>query len=210
MHPAANAVFGDQADSAARYVQILTTDGIERGLLGPREAERIWERHILNSAALARLPAQGARVLDVGSGAGLPGIPLALTRPDLTVVLLEPLLRRSDFLAEVVDALDLGGRVSVLRGRAEELDERFEVVTARAVAPLGKLVGWTHHLFAATGELLAMKGASAGQELVDAAALLRRYRLGAEVLEVRASPDLEPTHVVRVATVSRETPPSRR
>ena len=100
--------------------------------------------------------------------------------------------------------------MSVLRGRAEELDERFEVVTARAVAPLGKLVGWTHHLFAATGELLAMKGASAGQELVDAAALLRRYRLGAEVLEVRASPDLEPTHVVRVATVSRETPPSRR
>lgn len=210
MHPAARTVFGDQTDAIRRYVRILTTRGIERGLLGPREADRIWERHVLNSAALAGLPADGARVLDVGSGAGLPGIPLALARPDLSVVLLEPLLRRSDFLTEVVDELALGGRVSVLRGRAEDLDEQFDVVTARAVAPLGKLVGWTRHLFAPAGELLAMKGASAQQELVDAAALLRKHRLSAEILAVRASPGLEPTQVIRVAAVSRETVPSRR
>lgn len=149
----------------SRYVDILANRGIEWGLIGPREADRLWDRHVLNSAAMAELPAAGARVLDVGSGAGLPGIPLAIARPDLSVVLLEPLLRRYNFLVEAVAELELGDRVEVRRGRAEDLRESFEVVTARAVAPLGRLVGWTQQLFVPDGELLALKGSSAADEV---------------------------------------------
>ena len=112
VHPAAALVFGDQLETISRYIDILTSRGIDWGLLGPREAERIWERHILNCAALASLPMIGARVADVGSGAGLPGIPLAIARPDLSVVLMEPLLRRSSFLSEAVEELGLGRKVS--------------------------------------------------------------------------------------------------
>ncbi len=153
---------------------------------------------MLNSAVLAGLPGQGARVLDVGSGAGLPGVPLAIARPDLAVVLLEPLLRRYEFLVQVVDELELGDRVQVVRGRAEDLHDNFDVVTARAVAPLGKLLGWTKPLFLPDGELLALKGSSAADEVRDAGKQLRRDRLDAEVLEMRATPEAEPTHVVRV------------
>lgn len=158
----------------------------------------MWERHIFNSAAVARLPAQGARVVDVGSGAGLPGIPLAIARPDLSIVLLESLLRRASFLGEVVSELGLGDRVQVVRGRAEEFEERFDVVTARAVAPLDRLIGWTRHLFEPGGELLALKGSSASQEVRDARGLLRSAGLVAEVLDVQAAAGLEVTHVVRV------------
>ena len=205
VHPAAAAVFGDQVEIISRYVDILISRGIDWGLLGPREADRIWERHILNSAALASLPPIGARVADVGSGAGLPGIPLAIARPDLSVVLMEPLLRRSRFLAEAVEELGLGARVSVARVRAEDVDDHFDIVTARAVAPLGKLVGWTRLLFEPSGELLAMKGSSAQAEMADAAEALRKGGLSAEVLEVRVAVDLEPTTIVRVrrAGVSR-------
>lgn len=200
-------VFGDGLESIQQYVDILASRGIDWGLIGPREADRLWDRHVLNSAALMQVVPDGVRVLDVGSGAGLPGIPLAIARPDLSLVLLEPLLRRANFLTEVVDELGLGDRVEVVRGRAEEYDGSFEVVTARAVAPLEKLIGWTQKLFLPAGRLLALKGATAADEVAAAAGVLRKRKLNAEVVEVAAAADLEPTYVVRVqsASVSRET-----
>jgi 16S rRNA (guanine527-N7)-methyltransferase len=163
------AVFGPATDRAAEYVRLLATDGTVRGLIGPREVPRLWERHLLNSAAIASLVPAGARVVDVGSGAGLPGIPLALARPDLTVTLLEPLARRVAFLTECVDRLGLV-RVTVVRGRAEEGPVRrdlggADVVTARAVAPLDKLAGWCLPLLRPGGRLLAIKGSTATEEL---------------------------------------------
>lgn len=139
---AAAAVFGAEVDRAAAYVTLLATTGVERGLLGPREVDRLWDRHVLNSVAVSHAIGPQASVVDVGSGAGLPGIPLALARPDLVVTLLEPLLRRATFLSEVVDELELADRVSVVRGRAVDPDDRdplghratYDVVTSRAVA----------------------------------------------------------------------------
>jgi len=165
----AGSVFGPAVDAAAEYAQLLATEGTVRGLIGPREVPRLWERHLLNSAAIASLVPVGARVVDVGSGAGLPGIPLALARPDLTVTLLEPLARRVAFLTECVHRLGLE-RVTVVRGRAEEGPIRrqlggADVVTARAVAPLDKLAGWCLPLLRPGGLLLAMKGSTAAAEL---------------------------------------------
>jgi 16S rRNA (guanine527-N7)-methyltransferase len=167
--PEAEAVFGPAVDGAAEYARLLATEGTVRGLIGPREVSRLWDRHLLNSAAIAPLVPSGARVVDVGSGAGLPGIPLALARPDLTVTLLEPLARRVAFLTECVDRLGLE-RVTVVRGRAEEGPVRRElggadVATARAVAPLDKLAGWCLPLLRPGGLLLAMKGSTAAEEL---------------------------------------------
>ena len=171
----ARAVFGPAVDAAIEYVRLLATEGAVRGLIGPREVPRLWDRHLLNSAAIASLVPPGARVVDVGSGAGLPGIPLALVRPDLTITLLEPLARRVTFLAECVDRLGLD-RVTVVRGRAEEGPVRRElggadVVTARAVAPLDKLAGWCLPLLRPGGRLLAMKGSTAAEELAAAGSL---------------------------------------
>jgi len=165
----AGSVFGPAVDAAAEYARLLATEGTVRGLIGPREVPRLWERHLLNSAAIASLVPVGARVVDVGSGAGLPGIPLALARPDLTVTLLEPLARRVAFLTECVHRLGLK-RVTVVRGRAEEGPIRrqlggADVVTARAVAPLDKLAGWCLPLLRPGGLLLAMKGSTAAAEL---------------------------------------------
>src|SRR4051812_36322773 len=142
---------------AERYVELLATDGVERGLVGPREAPRLWDRHILNCLAVATAIPAEATVVDLGSGAGLPGLVLAIGRPDLTVTLVEPLQRRITFLDEVVDALGLE-RVRTVRGRAEELHgrEQFDIVTARALAPLSRLVGWAMPLVAPAGALLAM------------------------------------------------------
>ena len=129
---------------AERYAAILATDGVVRGLIGPREAPRLWERHLLNCAAVGALVPQGSTVCDVGSGAGLPGLVLAVARPDLEVELVEPLLRRTTFLNEAVAALELEN-VTVTRGRAEQLHgvRRFDVVTSRAVAPLTRLLEWS-------------------------------------------------------------------
>ena len=165
----AGSVFGPAVDAAAEYARLLATEGTVRGMIGPREVPRLWERHLLNSAAIASLVSVGARVVDVGSGAGLPGIPLALARPDLTVTLLEPLARRVAFLTECVHRLGLE-RVTVVRGRAEEGPIRrqlggADVVTARAVAPLDKLAGWCLPLLRPGGLLLAMKGSTAAAEL---------------------------------------------
>jgi 16S rRNA (guanine527-N7)-methyltransferase len=173
LSPAARVLFGDGLPLARQYADLLATDGVIRGLIGPREAPRIWDRHLLNCAAMTELIQPNASVVDVGSGAGLPGIVLAVARPDLTVVLVEPLARRTVFLTEAVDRLGLGARVSVLRGRAEEFVHGplsgqlapADIVTARAVAPMDRLTGWCLPLAAVGGRLLALKGASAADEV---------------------------------------------
>jgi len=166
-------VFGPHLEQAERYAALLADAGVIRGLIGPREVPRIWDRHLVNSALIAEGVDHGDTVCDVGSGAGLPGLVLAVVRPDLRVTLLEPLLRRVTFLEETVGALGLGN-VEVLRGRAEDLrDRRFDVVTARAVAPLDRLARWTLPLVRPGGRLLAMKGASAAEEMAEHASALR-------------------------------------
>lgn len=161
---------------AERYAALLATDGVVRGLIGPREAPRLWERHLLNCAVLADLLPEGATVCDIGSGAGLPGVVLAIARPDLSVTLVEPLLRRTTFLEEAVEQLGLG-RVEVVRGRADVLHgkRRFDVVTSRAVAPMERLLGWSMPLVDAHGALVAMKGSSVASEIEEAADTLQRY-----------------------------------
>ena len=167
-------------DGLVRFESLLADAGVTRGLIGPREADRLWDRHLLNCAVVADpatgLIPQGCRVADVGSGAGLPGLVWALARPDISVVLVEPLLRRATFLLEAVEQLGLTGRVSVLRARAEDATRgadwvAVDVVTARAVAPLDRLLGWTVPLLAQGGRLVALKGASADDELAGARAL---------------------------------------
>lgn len=170
--PAAEQIFGARLPVAIRFAELLMTDGVVRGLIGPREAPRIWDRHLLNCAVIAELIPQDARVVDVGSGAGLPGIVLAVARPDLSVILVEPLARRTAFLLEAATELGLV-RTTVVRARAEECvpsrgQPRFEpadVVTARAVAPLDRLTAWCLPLAAKGGRMLALKGDSAVEEV---------------------------------------------
>lgn len=173
----AGRVFGDGLKDAIRLAALLERYGVERGLIGPREVDRIWERHLLNSAVIGELIPEGARVIDVGSGGGFPGIPLAIARPDLDVVLVEPMARRTEWLTEVTETLGLD--VEVVRGRAEERAIRqqvgvADVVTSRAVAPLARLVGWCLPFVREDGMMLAVKGASARDEVTrDAAAVAR-------------------------------------
>lgn len=192
--------FGDRAEMALAYAELLATSGVERGLIGPREVERLWERHIFNCAVVADLVPMAASVIDVGSGAGLPGLVLAIRRPDLTVSLVEPLLRRCVWLTEVVGELGVSN-VAVVRSRAEEQVGLIEadVVTARAVASLDVLAGWCLPLTTVGGTVLAMKGRSAGDELTVAEPALRR--LGAtqwDVVECGADLVDPATVVVRV------------
>jgi 16S rRNA (guanine527-N7)-methyltransferase len=194
-------VFGDRLPLAKRYAEHLVTSGIERGLLGPREADRVWERHILNCAVVADLVPDGARVVDVGSGAGLPGIPLALALPSARVVLVEPLARRVEWLREVIS--DLGVAVEVERGRAEEDDVRrrwegADVVTARAVAPLARLAGWCLPLLRPGGRMLAIKGAAAADEVRRDSAAVRRLGGGAPRIERCGSGIIDPPSTVVV------------
>ncbi|MET8150299.1 16S rRNA (guanine(527)-N(7))-methyltransferase RsmG [Actinoplanes sp. NPDC049668] len=168
---AAERAFGDRLPLAVRYAELLVTDGVVRGLIGPREAPRVWERHLINCCVMSEMIPIGASVIDVGSGAGLPGIVLAVARPDLTITLVEPLARRTAFLSEAVTALGLDATVTVVRGRAEDLvggpPAAADVVTARAVAPLDRLAGWCLPLAAVGGRLLALKGASAAEEVAE-------------------------------------------
>ena len=157
------AYFKGQEDQIQRYAQLLAGAGIERGLIGPKEGDRIWERHIANCIPITTIIPQGVRVVDIGSGAGLPGVVIALARPDLKVTLVEPLQRRVDFLNEIVAELSLD--IEVIRGRAERVKKQFEVVTARAVAPLEKLMEISWHMIPKTGSLMAMKGESAADEI---------------------------------------------
>ncbi|WP_107100233.1 16S rRNA (guanine(527)-N(7))-methyltransferase RsmG [Streptomyces albus] len=164
---AAHKAFGDSLPAVERYAELLADAGVRRGLLGPREVPRLWERHLLNCVVLSEVVPEGVSVCDVGSGAGLPGIPLALVRPDLEITLLEPLLRRTTFLQEVVELLGLD-HVTVQRGRAEEMLGRLRpvhVVTARAVAPLDRLAGWGVPLLRPYGEMVALKGDTAEDEV---------------------------------------------
>jgi 16S rRNA (guanine527-N7)-methyltransferase len=200
--PAAALLFGAGLDRAQRYAEMLAGAGVERGLLGPREVGRLWDRHLLNSVAVAELLEPNERVADIGSGAGLPGIPLALARPDLRVTLIEPLLRRSDFLHEVVD--QLGVDVTVVRGRAEDLAVRQQVgemdaVVSRAVASLDKLTKWSMPLLRMEGRMLAMKGERADDEIGEHRRVMAS--LGAvDVRVVRCGVDyLNPSATVVVA-----------
>jgi 16S rRNA (guanine527-N7)-methyltransferase len=190
---ASNEIFGDQLALAARYADFLVTAGIERGMIGPREADRVWERHLLNSAVLASLIPEGVVVVDLGSGAGLPGLPLAIARPDLSVILLEPMQRRVRFLTECLDVLGLSN-VRVFHGRAESgLDQPADVVVARAVAELTNLVGLARDLLRPRGVLLALKGSNARDELTA----LQETGVDADLLTLPAPGS--PARVVRVS-----------
>ena len=165
-------IFGEALPVVERYVALLAGPGVERGLLGPREPGRLWTRHLLNSVALAEFLPANAEVVDVGSGAGLPGIPLALARPDIRVTLLEPMARRVAFLDEVVAQLGVAN-VRVRRGRAEEVsDRRFDAAVARAVAPLDRLVPMVLPMLRSGGRLIALKGQSAADEITAAKSVL--------------------------------------
>lgn len=208
-------MLGPALPSVLRYAALLADEGVAWGLLGPREVPRLWDRHLLNCVALARLIPQNAALADVGSGAGLPGIVLSLVRPDLRVTLIEPLHRRAAFLSLAVETLALD-RVKVLRSRAEGPDALaaapFDVVTARAVAPLDRLVAWCLPLLAPGGQLLALKGTQAAAELARARPVLRRAGAGdAAIVELPAEPPLSPTIVVTMRRVAgRASPPARR
>jgi 16S rRNA (guanine527-N7)-methyltransferase len=193
-------VFAARWDLADRYARLLTTDGVTRGLIGPREGARVWERHLLNCAVLTTLLPDDVDVCDLGSGAGLPGLVLAIRRPDLQVTLVEPLLRRTAFLDEVVGRLGLPN-VEVVRARAEDLHGRreFSAVTSRAVAPLPRLLDWSMPLVREGGAMLAMKGSSAADEVASAGAALERWGAGAvQVLTVGEDVISPPTTVIRV------------
>jgi 16S rRNA (guanine527-N7)-methyltransferase len=210
---AAEAVFGPRLDIARRYADLLAGAAVERGLLGPREADRLWDRHLLNSAAVGELLESGERVVDIGSGAGLPGIPLAIARPDLEIVLLEPLLRRSEFLTEVV--AELGLAVEVVRGRAEEPRVRGQfggrdAAVSRAVAPLDKLTKWSMPLLRPEGRMLAIKGERAHDEVNEH----RRVMAAAGAVDVRVvtcgANYLAPPATVVSARRGKQTRPSSR
>ncbi|WP_040800335.1 16S rRNA (guanine(527)-N(7))-methyltransferase RsmG [Nocardia higoensis] len=212
--PAAAAlVFGDRLDIARRYYDALATDGVQRGLIGPREVPRLWERHILNCAVITELIPEGVSVVDVGSGAGLPGIPLAIARPDLRITLVEPLLRRTVFLSEFIEQAGLG--ITVVRGRAEHSGVTKEaggadVVTSRAVAPLAKLAHWSLPLLRDHGRMLALKGASAAEELERDRDELTRLGAGKfEVLECGVGIVDPPTVVLSAELLPRGERPSR-
>ncbi len=198
---ARRAFASDRVDLAVRYTELLATEGVVRGLIGPREADRLWDRHVLNSAVLGEAIPAGASVCDIGTGAGLPGIVVAIARPDITMTLVEPLLRRTTFLDEVVSELGLD-HVEVVRGRADELHGRrtFDVVTSRAVAPLERLLGWSMPLVAPTGALVAMKGRSVHEEIDAARGALDTWRCAEpEVLELGAGVVDPQTTVLRVS-----------
>jgi 16S rRNA (guanine527-N7)-methyltransferase len=191
-----------------RFVDLLTSAGVERGLIGPRESQRIWGRHVLNCAVVQSVLPRGAEVVDIGSGAGLPGVVLALARPDLAVTLLEPLLRRATFLTEVVDDLGLD-RVEVVRARAEDIagSRSFDVATARAVAPLDRLVSWAIPLCRQGGELVAMKGSNAAEELAAAQVMIARNGgVNARIETVGVGLVEPPTTLVRIQSTGQVSP----
>ena len=184
--------FKENSPKIERYAELLQSWGIERGLIGPKEGDRIWDRHIANCLPITTLIPEGVKVVDIGSGAGLPGIVIALVRPDLEVVLVEPLQRRVDFLNEVILILDLP--ITVLRGKSESVKRSFEIVTARAVAPLPKLLAISWHLVKAQGALLAMKGEGAKFE-IETTEPKKDSQISLHTLEL---PGFEPSRVIEV------------
>ncbi|MDR1824815.1 MAG: 16S rRNA (guanine(527)-N(7))-methyltransferase RsmG [Bifidobacteriaceae bacterium] len=191
--------FGEAYPGVASLAGLLEAEAGVRGLMGPRELERLWPRHLVNCGAVAALLPPGAAVIDVGSGAGLPGLVVALMRPDVTMELVDSMLRRTVWLAEAVAALGLGN-TTVTRARAEELAGRRQAgaVLSRAVGPLDRLAQWCGPLLATGGLFLAMKGETAAEELAAAGAALKRHRLEqAEVLRLAPVAGVEATYVVR-------------
>ena len=197
---AARELFGARLALADAYVDALATAGVDRGLIGPREIDRLWDRHLLNCAAAADVATEQAVVADVGSGAGLPGIVWAIRRPDLDITLIEPMARRVRFLAEVVGRLGLG-TVDIVRARAEELhgEQIYDVVTARAVAPLERLARWCLPLVRRGGALVAFKGDSAEREIAEASSTVRRLGATGVRIAIYGEDVLEtPTRVVEI------------
>lgn len=191
----------DRLPMITRYAESLATDGVVRGLIGPREVPRLWERHLLNCGALGELLPESCTVADIGSGAGLPGLVLAISRPDLQLTLVEPLLRRTTYLQEVVDELGLDN-VTVVRGKADVLHGKaqFDVVTSRAVAPLERLLTWSMPLVAPTGALVALKGSAIADEVVEARTVLRAFGCSEpEILLVGEGLIPDPSYAVRIA-----------
>lgn len=196
----ATRVFGERMELATRYAQHLATTGVEWGLIGPRELDKLWTRHILNSAVVADLIDDGDVVGDIGSGAGLPGIPLALAKPNTRFVLIEAMQRRAEWLRTVTEDLGLTN-VRIVRARVEELVdvEVFSVVTARAVKALNVLIEWSVPVLGPQGRLLAIKGAKAQEEMAKAAKLIKRNKMMPPVLHLMGEDVLEvPTRVVEV------------
>lgn len=206
-HPDVREFFGPAYAGVLAFHDMLVAEGELRGLIGPREVDRLWERHLVNSGAVARLLPERGTVVDIGSGGGFPGIVLAVMRPQLRVMLVESMLRRTAWLSDVVGALSLTN-VEVVRARAEELGAvGADAVTARAVAPLDRLAGWAMPLLRAGGELLAMKGVRAGEELAEARAVIDAWGGGARgVVEVPTLPGSDPAIVVRVVRERLVTP----
>jgi 16S rRNA (guanine527-N7)-methyltransferase len=205
-------IFGERLDLARRYAELLATEGVVRGLIGPRETPRLWERHLVNCGVMAEMIPAGAGVVDVGSGAGLPGLVLAVARPDLVITLVEPLARRTAFLDEAVVVLGLDN-VTVIRGRAEEVIGHLpeaDVVTARAVAALDKLAGWCLPLAAVGGRLLAMKGSSAADEIVEHAAAIQALGGGSAEIRLCGSGLIDPPTTVVEIVKERHVLPGRR
>lgn len=197
----AAAVFGAGIGLARQYAQLLVRDGDLLGLLGPREMPKLWTRHILNSAVVAELVPDGASVADVGSGAGLPGIPMAIAQPNAHFTLIEPMERRSDWLLMVVEQLGLKN-VSVLRARAEEVGEVYDLVTARAVSALPKLLRLTVPLTRHGGAIIALKGGKAQEEVEESRKLSKKLGIsGFELIHTGAQFLAEPTMVVRTTLV---------
>jgi 16S rRNA (guanine527-N7)-methyltransferase len=211
LEKAAETVFGDRLGLAVSYAALLETEGVVRGLIGPREAPRLWERHLLNCGVVAELISPAATVIDVGSGAVLPGIVLAVARPDISVILVEPLARRTAFLEEAVAALDLADQVMVVRGRAEEHVGRLsaDVVTARAVAPLDRLAGWCLPLTKVGGRMLAMKGASASDEIDEHRALIARLGGGSPGIRLCGAGLIDPPATVVEVVRERNAVPAK-
>lgn len=203
-------VFGDRLVLAERFTAILTDSGVSHGLIGPREVPRLWERHVLNCAVIHPAIPAGTMVIDVGSGAGLPGLALAIARPDLDLHLVEPMLRRTNWLSMAVADLELTN-VSVHRGRAEQFWGTLSapVVTARAVARLGELATWCLPLLLPGGSLLAIRGARVAEELTADRAVLRRLGAVEEVIESFGGGVVDPqTTVLRVVLGNRKSEPA--
>ena len=197
----AAAVFGDRIDLARSYAAALVRDSDLLGLLGPREMPRLWSRHILNSAVVAELVPPGKTVCDIGSGAGLPGIPMAIVLPDTLFTLIEPMERRSDWLISVIDELGLKN-VEVIRARAEEVGEVFDIATARAVSALPKLLRMCIPLVRHGGEILALKGSKAADEIEEAQRIQKKLGVESFKIEFAGARLLsEPTLVVRTKLV---------
>jgi len=184
--------FSERQSETERYAELLATWGIERGLIGPREADRIWERHIANCLPITTLIPEGSTVADIGSGAGLPGIVIALARPDLRVTLVEPLQRRVDFLLEVIQELDIP--ITVIRGKAQSVKSAFSIVTARALKPLPVLLPMVWPLIASKGALLAIKGESAQAEIDETVAKAK----STTKLHILAIGEIERAHIIEV------------